>query len=319
MRQTAHAMAALLDRKLIVVTGKGGAGKTTIATALGLLAAGRGIHTIIAEAGGQDRLPTLFGLDSSRPGVETKLQDSLHSISIDSDVALLEWLQALGGRISGRLLATSSTFQYFAAAAPGAKELVSMVKISELLQRRRGRASAAPYDLVVLDAPATGHALGMLQSPATFGAIARVGPIAAQTGRVRALLEDPARTSYVAVAQPAELGVTETFELQDGLRRQLGRDLDAVIVNAMLPMRFTAAELARLEAVGARGTEAANAKRTAARAARAVHERARFQRNQLARLRRRGLAPITVPFRFEADLDLGAMGEIARQLERKLS
>src|SRR5437763_14756440 len=153
-------MPALLDRKLIVVTGKGGAGKTTIATALGLLAAGRGIHTIIAEVGEQDRLPRLCGRDSSRPGVETTLQDSLHSISIDSDVALLEWLQALGGRISVRLLATSSTSQYFAAAAPVAKELVSMVKISQLLQLRRGLASAAPYHLVLLDAPATGHAPG---------------------------------------------------------------------------------------------------------------------------------------------------------------
>jgi len=312
-------MPALLERKLIVVTGKGGAGKTTIATALGLLAAARGIHTIIAEVGEQDRLPRLFGLDSSQQGVETTLQDSLHSISIDSDVALLEWLQALGGRISGRLLATSSTFQYFAAAAPGAKELLSMVKVSELLRRRRGRGSAAPYDLVVLDAPATGHALAMIQSPATFGAIARVGPIAAQTGRVRALLEDPAHTGYVAVAQAAELGVTETFELQDGLLRQLGRDLDAVIANGVLPLRFTAAELARLEAAGARGADGEEVKRAAARAARAVHERARFQRNQLARLRRRGLAPITVPFRFEAELDRRALGEIARQLERKLT
>src|SRR2546423_9062675 len=161
-------MAALLDRKLIVVTGKGGAGKTAIATALGLLAAGRGIHTIIAEAGGQDRLPTLFGLDSPRPGVETKVQDSLHSISIDSDVALLEWLQALGGRISGRLLATSSTFQYFAAAAPGAKELVSMVTISELLRRRPGGASGAPHCLVLVAAPPTAHTLGYLPAPLAF-------------------------------------------------------------------------------------------------------------------------------------------------------
>ena len=131
-------MPPLLEHRLIVVTGKGGAGKTTIATALGLLAAGRGVHTIVAEVGRQDRLPALFGLDGARPGVETSLQDKLHSISIDPDLALLEWLQALGGRISGRLLATSSTFQYFAAAAPGAKELVSMVKLAELIRVRRG-------------------------------------------------------------------------------------------------------------------------------------------------------------------------------------
>src|SRR5436190_1878648 len=311
-------MPPLLEHRLIVVTGKGGAGKTTIATALGLLAAGRGVHTIIAEVGEQDRLPRLFGLDSSRPGVETTLQDNLHSISIDPDVALLEWLQALGGRISGRLLATSSTFQYFAAAAPGAKELVSMVKLAELIRVRRRRSSAAPYDLVVLDAPATGHALGMLQSPATFGAIARAGPIATQTRRVQELLQDPARTCYVAVTQPAELGVAETLELRDSLRRQLGRELHAVIVNGVLPRRFSGEELALLETEDG-GAKGVAVRRAAAEAARAVHERARFQQNQLARLRRAGLPIVTLPFRFSAELDLGALREIARLLERRLS
>jgi anion-transporting ArsA/GET3 family ATPase len=313
-------MPPLLEHRLIVVTGKGGAGKTTIATALGLLAAGRGVHTIVAEVGRQDRLPALFGLDGARPGTELSLQDNLHSISIDPDLALLEWLQALGGRISGRLLATSSTFQYFAAAAPGAKELVSMVKVAELIRVRRRRASAAPYDLVVLDAPATGHALGMLQSPATFGAIARVGPIAAQTRRVQELLQDNRRTCYVAVAQPAELGVVETRELRDSLRGQLGRDLHAVIVNGILPRRFSSEELALLEQTeDSGGAEGAAVKHAAAGAARAVHERARFQQNQLARLRRAGLPTVTVPFRFSAELDLGALREIARLLERRLS
>jgi anion-transporting ArsA/GET3 family ATPase len=313
-------MPPLLEHSLIVVTGKGGAGKTTIASALGMLAAARGVHTIVAEVGRQDRLPALFGLDAAEPGVETSLQENLHSISIDPDLALLEWLQALGGRISGRLLATSSSFQYFAAAAPGAKELVSMVKLAELLRVRRRRNSAAPYELVVLDAPATGHALGMLQSPSTFGAIARVGPIAAQTRRVQELLQDAARTCYVAVAQPAELGVAETLELRGSLRRQLGRELHAVIVNGVLPRRFSRAELALLEdAQRGEGADRVAVRRAAAEAAHTVHERARFQQSQLARLRRAGLPTVTVPFRFSPELDLGAVREIARLLERRLS
>jgi anion-transporting ArsA/GET3 family ATPase len=171
---------------------------------------------------------------------------------------------------------------------------------------------------VVLDAPATGHALGMLQSPATFGAIARVGPIAAQTRRVQELLEDPARTCYVAVAQPAELGVVETVELRDALRRQLGRELHAVIVNGVLPRRFSGAELALLEETATGGGNAA-VRRAAAQAARTVYERARYQQTQLARLRRAGLPTVTLPFRFSTELDLGALREIARLLERRLS
>jgi anion-transporting ArsA/GET3 family ATPase len=312
-------MRSLLDRELLVVTGKGGVGKTTLASALGLLAAERGLRTIVVEVGEQSRLPLLFGIPVPEPGDQVELEENLSSMSIDLDRALLEWLQSLGGRVSGRVLASSSTFQYFAAAAPGAKELVSMVKIWELTQgrRRRGRARGSGYDLVVLDAPATGHALGMLDSPRTFGAIARVGPIAGQAERLRELLTDPERSSYLAVAQGTEMAITETLELQQKLGEQLGRDLHAVVVNGMLPQRFSAPELRQIAALGEQKATS-TAARSAISAAQAVSERARFQHNQLARLRRRHFEVIGVPFQFTAELDLDAVRRIAEQLKRKL-
>ncbi|HEV7585094.1 MAG TPA: ArsA family ATPase [Solirubrobacteraceae bacterium] len=306
-------MPSLLDRELLFVTGKGGVGKTTLSAALGLVAAERGLRTIVVELGDQGRLPALFGVPSPQMGAETMLGQRLWSISIDPDQALLEWLQQLGGRISGRLLASSSTFQYFAAAAPGAKELISMVKIWELTQGRRWERRADGYDLVVIDAPATGHALGLLQSPRTFGAIARVGPIAGQSQRVQELLQDPDRSGYVAVALPTDMAVTETLELQDGLRQGIGRTLDAVLLNGVLPSRFTAAELESAERLN--GSEVG---RSAAIAARAAHDRARFQHNQLARLRRRQFEVLGVPFLFEAEVDLPAVERIAAQLRRRL-
>jgi anion-transporting ArsA/GET3 family ATPase len=304
-------MTPLLAHKLLVVTGKGGAGKTTIASAIGLLAVSRGLRAIVVEVGEQDRLGELFGLAHTRAGMERTLEENLWSITIDPDRALLEWLQLLGGRFSGRILATSTTFQYFAAAAPGARELVSMVKVWELVH---GSRRSAAYDLVVLDAPASGHALGLLQSPATFGAIARVGSVARQCERVRELLADPARSAYVAVAQPAEMAVTETLELAADLRRTVARELATVVVNGVLPRRFSAVELERLT----RAARAGNPADAAARAARAVHERARTQRKQLARLRRQRLELLTVPFQFRAELDLAAIRVIARQLGRQI-
>jgi anion-transporting ArsA/GET3 family ATPase len=317
-------MQSLLDRKLLIVTGKGGVGKTTISAAIGLAAASRGKRTIVVELGEESRLPGLFDGEIPDPGTESQLQEQLWSISIDPDRALLEWLQALGGRVSGRVLASSGTFQYFTAAAPGAKELVSMVKIWKLTRDAGGRRRrGGGYDLVVLDAPATGHALGLLGSPQTFGAIARVGPIAGQTRHVRDLLEDPARTAYIAVALASEMAVTEALELEEGLKRQLGRSLGAVVVNGLLPKRFTSAELARVAAVrgdaaerpATRALEVADA---AARAATSVHERARFQQNQIARLRRRDFDVVGVPFAWSPELDLAAVRKIAERLDRKL-
>jgi anion-transporting ArsA/GET3 family ATPase len=307
-------MGDLLDRNLLVVTGKGGVGKSTIAAALGLLGAREGRRTIVVEVGEESRLASLFGVSAPPPGVERQLEERLSTISIDPDRALLEWLQVLGGRVSGRLLASSGTFQYFAAAAPGARELVSMVKVWQLTKGARRRGSG--YDLVVLDAPATGHALGLLASPQTFGAIARVGPIAGQTRHVQDLLESQ-RTAYLAVALGTEMAVTEALEIQTGLERQLTRSLTAVIVNGLLPRRFTAAELRRIAALETAGRDGA-VMQAASRAAHAVHERARLQHNQLARLRRRSFDVLAVPFVWSAQLELGGVRDIAQGLARKL-
>jgi hypothetical protein len=305
----------------------------------------------VVEVGEQSRLGALFGVGESEPGEETELQQGLSSLSIDPDRALMEWLQSLGGRVSGRVLGSSSTFQYFAAAAPGAKELVSMVKVWELTQGKRWRGRDRRYELVVLDAPATGHALGMLDSPRTFGAIARVGPIAGQAERLQQLLQDRQRSDYIAVAHASELAVTETLELQRRLGEQLGRELRAVVVNGTLPQRFDAGELEQLSSLSARteralrprpaaaqpkGSAKASAGPRAARspgatagdgvatvqaaaaAARAVSERARAQHNQLARLRRRGFDVIGIPFQFSDEVDLAGVRQIAEQLRRKL-
>ncbi len=317
-------MDELLDRKLLVVSGKGGVGKTTMSAALGVLAAERGRETVVVEFGDQSRLTGLWGRPPAEAGAETRLERGLTSITIDPDKALLEWLQALGGRVSGRILASSGTFQYFAAAAPGAREIVSMVKIWQLTRgRRRGRSAAA--DLVILDAPATGHALGMLRSPQTFGAIARVGPIVRQTKEVQELLSDPEQTDYVAVALGTDLAVTETIEFEEGLKDAVGREPAAVLVNGLVPRRFNGAEMEQIEgllakpngaATGARGRLAAPVLESVVVAAREAHELARVQQSQLARLRRRGYHVVGVPFVWTPELELDGIRTLAHRLGR---
>ncbi|HEX8855143.1 MAG TPA: ArsA family ATPase [Thermoleophilaceae bacterium] len=309
-------MSSLLDKRLIFVTGKGGVGKTTVATALGLLAARAGKRTIVCEVAKQERMSRVF----RREGVgyhETELAERLFAISIDPEHAMEEYLRQ---RVPGplyQLLFENRLFQYFAAAAPGTREFLTIGKVWELAQLERRTAGARPYDFVILDAPATGHGLGMLHTPATFRDVARAGPIQNHADRVDRFVRDPRQTGVLAVALPEEMPVNETIELEQALHTRMGMELDAVVANALYPERFSGEEGEQIEA--ADGTHPVPAVAAALNAAHAEHVRARGQRSQLRRLRRASAANVaTLPFLFEPELSLDSLERLSLELERKL-
>jgi anion-transporting ArsA/GET3 family ATPase len=295
-REDARSVPGLLARDLVVVTGKGGVGKSTVAAALGLLAARRGLRAVVAEVGGRtDAARLLRG-----SGVD--------HVSITPQKAIEEYLhdQLPSGTLA-ELLASSGMFTSFVTATPGMAELLSVGKVWELAQAERRSPGEQPYDLVVLDAPASGHGLALLAAPRTFAEAARVGPIHRQAGIIDATLSDPARTAVVAVAIPEEMPVNETLELGAALAQRTGRGLDAVVANGVLADPFTREEAAALEADGS----------DAARAALWLHHRARAQANQLRRLRA-GLEapPVRLPYVVADALGPADLERLAGGLER---
>lgn len=302
----------LLDKRLVIVTGKGGVGKTTVAVALGMRAASEGRRTIVCEVAAQEHASRMF--EHAAVGFhEVEMEENLWSISIDPDESMREYvLLQLKVRAMRDMLFRSRIFNYLAAATPGLKELVTIGKIWELAQLDRKVKSGRKYDLVIVDAPATGHGVGFLQTPRTFAAIARVGPIHSQAQTLDRFITDHDHTGTAIVALPEEMPVNESAALERELRDEVGVAVDRVYLNGLYPERFSRPEADRLAALAEREEGAA---RAAARAAVSEHERARSQRAQLARLRRRVQAPVkTLPFLFEPELGQ----EAARRLSRRL-
>ena len=208
----------------MIVTGKGGVGKTTVAVALGLRAAAEGKRTIVCEVASQENASRMF--EHTAVGFhEVEMEENLWSISIDPDESMREYvLLQLKVRAMRDMLFRSRIFNYLAAATPGLKELVTIGKIWELAQLDRKVKSGRKYDLVIVDAPATGHGVGFLQTPRTFASIARVGPIHSQAQTLDRFITDHEHTGTAIVALPEEMPVNESVGAGAGpARRGRGR------------------------------------------------------------------------------------------------
>ncbi len=307
-------MSDLLQRRLVFVTGKGGVGKSTVSIALGMLAARRGLRTIVAELASQDRVRSAFGKQGETFD-EVKLADRLYTISIDPQDAMEEYLKLKTGAV-GQMLGSSRLFNAFAMATPGMRELLSVGKAWELAQHDRRTSGADKYDLVIVDSPAAGHGVGILRTPRTFAEIARVGPIAHQGRRISATIADPEFTGIVAVATAEEMPVNETVWLRDQLAaEQLA--LDAVIVNARYPVRFTEAERAQLTTAREHARSALES--AALSAALSEQTRAAAQSEQLHRLHERlGMRLIELPYLFAEQIGPPELEALADALDGAL-
>jgi anion-transporting ArsA/GET3 family ATPase len=298
---------SLLDRRVLIVSGKGGVGKTTVAAAIALAAARSGRRTLAVEVSSQHRLARLFnGADAETGYEETPLYPNLMGISIDPQRALEEYLVlALRVRALAERLVESKAFGYVAAAAPGLREIVTLGKVWHLSDERT-RDGERRYDLIVVDAPATGHGLGLLRTPRAFLEIARVGRVNQEAQAIADLVADPRRTGVVLVTLPEEMPVNETVEALARLR-EVGLEASAVVVNALYPDLFAEREAGTL-----RGLEpAGETGRAAVRAALSQLARRRDQASEARRLASAGRPMVELPFLFRAEIDVEGLSELA--------
>jgi len=190
---------------------------------------------------------------------------------------------------------------------------VTIGKAWEMAQPARRRKQDSPYDIVIVDAPASGHGIGMLAAPRTYRDAVRVGTIARQAEKIDAFLTDREATGIVAVALPEEMPVNETADLEARLAAELDLVVDRVVVNGVYPERFSSEDAAAIAAVDPPDMVA-----TALRTATWQHARARAQRSQLRRLRRLLSAPATtLPFLFEEDTEREVFERLADDLGRR--
>ena len=299
----------LLSQRLVVVTGKGGVGKTTVTAALAHAAAASGRRVLAVEVG-RGSLGSLLG--GIHLGAEPmQVRAGLAAASLEPEALLGDFVAGvLRFRVLARRLLESTSFQVLAAAAPGLGEFLVLHRLLGWVEARRGRRPR--HDVVIVDAPASGHSLPLLAAPHTLGALARLGPVAELLARLQRLIGDPGATLVCVVTTPEELAVRETVELYRELGERLGLAVAPPIVNALPPRRFTARDAAALDRL-----EAASGPHPYLHAARFQLERRRQADAQLTALRRAlGAAPVRLPFLFGAPDAPAGVAALAAELAR---
>lgn len=305
-----YPLSTLTDKRLLLVGGKGGVGKSTVAAGLAVAAARRGRRTLVVELAGRWDAAQLLG-GERRPGlVEVELLPNVSHVTVEREAVLRDYLNhEVPGPLPVGRLARSRMFSAFVEATPGMGELLSIGKVSELARQQRQAQRGRSYDLVVLDAPASGQLMALLGAPRMFRGIARVGPVARQTRDIERLLTDTRLTGVVAVTIAEQMAVSELLGLAGDLERY-GIALDAVVINKTVSSTFSRAEEEVLRESG---------DDPALRSARWFSERARVQRRQIGRLARGLEAPsqIRLPFVFTG-VDRTAIEQLAERLIKGL-
>jgi anion-transporting ArsA/GET3 family ATPase len=283
--------ASAARHRFVLVTGKGGVGKTTVCAALATRLAAEGQRVLLAMCNAKERASTMLG--SEPIGAEVvPAAENVWAVNMTPEKALEEYgLLVVKSRALYNILFDNKYVRTFFRAVPGVQEWAMLGKAwwhtTEVVEGGRPR-----FDVVILDAPATGHGLDMLRVPKIISEVAPPGLLRRDADRAIQLFRDPHATAVVLVTLPEEMPVTETLELSAALRGELGLPIARVVVNAVLPALFSPSERGALE--GLAPFTPAHVGDAAVLAGRARAIRERVQTESIERLRRGLPLPTTL-------------------------
>jgi anion-transporting ArsA/GET3 family ATPase len=310
----------LLDLKLVFVTGKGGVGKTTVAAGLAQLAAEHGKRVLVCETDAKGDVTALFEVPPT-DFTPREIAPGIWSMSMDTEASLREYLKLhLRIPVVGRIGPLAKAFDFVATAAPGVREILTVGKFAWEVKENH-------YDLVVVDAAATGHIIGQLAAPQAINDLVKVGLIRSQTDWMLEILSDERQTGLIAVCTPEEMPVNETLELVTRVREETTVRMSAVVVNRVLPELFSQRDEEIFEQLREPATEQLLSERAGGvvtpvlDAARLAVTLRRTRSTHLQRLQAglpEGLPVLLLPYLFARSFGVRTTRQVARALGEEL-
>jgi anion-transporting ArsA/GET3 family ATPase len=305
-------LAGLESRRFLIVTGKGGVGKTTVCAAEALALAAKGKRVLICMCNAKERLSAMFGSGLIGPEIVPVAQN-VWAVNMDPTRALEEYgAMTLKSRTVYKLLFDNRYVRTFFRAVPGMQEWTLLGKAWWHTTETRPDGSPL-YDVVILDAPATGHGLDMLRVPKVILDVVPPGLLRRDAERAWQLFQDPKTCAVVLVTLPEEMPTTETIELAQALQGELNLPIGKIVVNCVLPPLFSKAERASLETV--RPVPAESPADAAVMVGRRRAMREEVQAAALARLSKElPVPPSFLPQLFEDAAQPNAIRELAKRM-----
>ncbi|MBI2340047.1 MAG: ArsA family ATPase [Deltaproteobacteria bacterium] len=226
-------LSELLNKRLILLSGKGGVGKTTVSVLLALLASRLKKKVLVIEMNSTERVAPFFGLKTIGHR-EIPLAPYITGINLSPRDCFEEYvLMQIRFKAIYDAFFNNRFVGYFLNAVPGLNELLMIGKIFYLEKQKDKRTAEPLYDIIIVDGPATGHGISTFEVPRIARDAIKVGPLRTQSDRILSLLKDPARTAFSVVTLAEEMPVVEAGELLTMVREKLNLPVGPIFINAV--------------------------------------------------------------------------------------